>query len=62
MLKHSDWNNLPAETGTLVINPSVTNMLYVTAELNWVSIWNAVDIETKVIIQLLMEKIWQERT
>lgn len=29
---------LPAETGTLVINPNVTNMLYVTAALNCVKI------------------------
>lgn len=28
------WDQLPAETGTLVIKPNVTNMLYVTAVLN----------------------------
>ena len=34
--------NLPADTGTLVISPNVTNMLYVTAALNCVKMWKTV--------------------
>lgn len=40
------FDYIPADTGTLVINPNVTNMLYVIVELNCVSTWNTFD-ETK---------------
>jgi hypothetical protein len=41
-MKHNSYESLVdshAETGTDVIKPSVTNMLYVTAPLNCVRMW-----------------------
>lgn len=35
-------SDLPADTGTDVISPNVTNRLYVMAALNCVNMWNTV--------------------
>lgn len=43
---HKSLTNLQADTGTEVINPKVTNIVYVTAPLNCVRMWK---IRSKVL-------------
>ena len=61
--RNAHWNNrfcLPPETGTAVIKPKVTNILYVTAELNCINIWKTVKklIKTNEYFLFYFDIIW----